>query len=650
MVSRRFATILLFTLLSAVLASAQPGPAGVMGNPGGDLYNSIGSTTQGMRNYESRSGGTIMILTVYGPDGKTKLDRQAVVKATNQSSHTDNWQATDDRAEAPMELMPGAYDIAVSAVGYLSETKHVNVSQASSTIQISVSLRPDPTAMDLHIVDADMPSKARKDARQAVSALKSGKLKDARKRLVDADKLAPSNADLNYLLGYLSYQEKDLVHAQSYLSTATGINHRHLAALTLLGRVALTQGDYPTASSALEQAIDVSPESWMAHTLLADVYLRQKKYDKAKEQAELALQTGKPGSEIANLTLGQAQVNLGKYEEGVKALKAFIHDSPENPAVPQVRDLITAVEARLSNPAHNTEAARKDAAPLAGVDPLLASTDIPLSVKTWQPKGIDDEKPGVAVGVSCPYDEVIEKSGERVRDLVNDVSRIAATEHLTHEQMDRMGNAATRETRNYNYVASISEPKPGFLQVDEDRAEHLTRFEFPDGISSSGFMALALVFHPSMRDNFEMTCEGLGRWHGQAAWLVHFKQREDRPARMHDYRVGGDLYSLHLKGRAWITADKFQIVRIESELVNPMPQIQLHNEQQVVEYGPVQFHGKTMELWLPQKAEIYLDFRKRHYYRSHTFDHYMVFSVDSEEKRNEPKVPPVEPNEKPLAN
>src|ERR1035438_7430315 len=66
-----------------------------------------------------------------------------------------------------------------------------------------------------------------------------------------------------------------------------------------------------------------------------------------------------------------------------------------------------------------------------------------------------------------------------------------------------------------------------------------------------------------------------------------------------------------------------------------MPQIQLHNEQQVVEYGPVQFHDKNTELWLPQKAEIYLDIRKRHYYRSHTFDHYMLFSIDSEEKRNE---------------
>ena len=640
MMPRRFVATLSFVLLVAALGFAQRG----------DGFNSIGSTTDTTRSYESRSGGSILITTVYGPDGKTKLDRQAVVKATNQSSHTMSYQTTDDRAEAPMELVFGVYDIEVSAVGYLTEIKRVNAVQATSTIRISVALRPDPSAMDLHIAEAEMPSKARKDAKQAVSALKSGKLKDAKKRLVDADKLAPSNADLNYLLGYLSYQEKDLVHAQSYLAAATKINPRHLAALTLLGRVALTQEDYPTASNALEAAIDVSPESWMAHSLLADVYLRQKKYEKAKEQAESALQTGKSGSDTANLTLGQALVNLGKYEEGVKDLKAFIHNSPQNPAVPQVRDLIIAVEARMADPAHNTEAARKDAAPLAGVDPLLASTDLPLSVKTWQPKGIDEEKPAVAVGVNCPADEVMEKSGDRVKDLVNDVSRIAAIEHLTHEQMDPMGNAATRETRNYNYVASISEPKPGFLQVDEDRAERLTRFEFPDGISSSGFMALALVFHPSMRENFEMTCEGLGRWHGQAAWLVHFKQREDRPARMHDYRVGGDLYSLHLKGRAWITADKFQIVRIESELISPMPQIQLHNEQQVVEYGPVQFHGKTMELWLPQKAEIYLDFRKRHYYRRHTFDHYLLFSVDSEEKRNEPKVPPVEPNEKPLVN
>lgn len=588
------------------------------------------------------------MLSVYAADGKTRLDRQSVVKATNQSSHTINWQATDDRSEAAMELMVGAYEIEVSAVGYLSEQKQVHVVQANSTVRIDISLRRDPSAMDLSIADAAMPSKARKEAKQAVSALKSGKLKDAKKKLDAADKLAPSNADLNYLLGYLSYQEKDLVQARSYLANAANLNGHHVAALTLLGRVELTQQDYPAAATSLEKAVEVNPDYWVAHGLLADAYLKQKKYEKAKQQAELAIETGKAGATTANLTLGQALVNLGKNEEGLKSLKAFVQDSPKNPAVPQVRDLIAAVEEREADPTLKTVAARKSAMPLPGVDPLLAATDVPLSVKSWSPQGIDEAKPLVAAGVSCPYDDVMEKSGERVKELVNDVSRIGAIEHLLHEQMDEIGNPATKETRNFNYVATISEEKPGFLQVEEDRSERLTRFDFPDEIASGGFMALALVFHPTLRDNFEMTCEGLGRWHGQATWLVHFKQREDKPARIHDYRVGGDVYSLRLKGRAWITADKFQIVRIESELISPMPQIRLRNEQQVVEYGPVQFKGKTIELWLPQTAEIYLDFRKRRYFRSHTFDHYMLFSVDSQEKRKEPTIPPIV--EQPLPN
>jgi len=612
----------------------------------GDVYNTIGSTTDTTRSYESRSGGSVVVLTVYGPDGKTHLDRQSVVKATNLNTHTIVWQASDDRSEAALELVFGTYEFEISAVGYLSEKKNLQLITANSTNRVEITMHRDPAAVDLNVSEEGMPAKARKETKQAVSALKSGNFKDARKKLDAADKLAPSNPDLSYLLGYLSYQEKDLIRAKSYLENTAKLSPHHAPAMILLGRVNLMQQDYPAAAAALEKAVEINPNLWMGHDLLADAYLKQRRYAPAQQQAELALESGKADANIANLILGQALVNLGKIPEGVKALKAFVQDSPNNPMVPQARELIATVEQRAADPARNTESARKIAPPLTGVDPLLASPDVQLAVKTWQPPGIDYVRPSVALGVACPYAEVIEKSGERVKELVDDVSRIGAIEHLLHQQMDELGNPATRETRNYNYTASISEEKPGFLSVDEDRSEPLTHNDFPDKIASGGFATLALVFHPDMRDNFEMECEGLGRWNNQASWLVHFKQREDRPARMHDYRVGGDIYSLRLKGRAWITADKFQIVRIESELINPMPQIQLRNEQQIVEYGPVQFPGKKTELWLPQKAEIFLDFRKHRYYRSHSFDHYMLFSVDSEEKRKEP----LPTAEKPVSN
>ncbi|HLO06237.1 MAG TPA: hypothetical protein VK198_06350, partial [Terriglobales bacterium] len=126
-------------------------------------------------------------------------------------------------------------------------------------------------------------------------------------------------------------------------------------------------------------------------------------------------------------------------------------------------------------------------------------------------------------------------------------------------------------------------------------------------------------------------------------WLVYFRQRTDRPNRLHSYVLNGKGYPVGLKGRAWIKTDSFQIVRMESDLVSPAPAIQLASEHQIVEYGPVMFAKKNEELWLPHSAQLYFEFRKRRYFRRHSFDHFMLFSVDAAEKRNEPKEPAQEP-------
>ncbi len=258
--------LFLFHLLAAV-ASAQRG----------DVFNSPGATTDTTRGFEKRSGDTTVVLSVYAGNGKTRLDRQSVVKATNQSSLAVNWQTTDDRSEVAMELPFGKYEIEVSAVGYLSEQKELQIAGAYNTIPIEVILRRDPAAADLNIADAAMPGKARKETKHGVSALKSGNFKDAKKKLDAAYKLAPSNPDLNYLLGYLSYQQKDLGQARSYLGTAANLNPRHTQALTLLGRVELMQEDYPAATAALERAVDADSEYWVAHNLLAECLPRTKR-------------------------------------------------------------------------------------------------------------------------------------------------------------------------------------------------------------------------------------------------------------------------------------------------------------------------------------------------------------------------------------
>jgi len=593
--------------------------------------------------YNTAPGTGVLVFTVYAEKKGVRLDRQALLRLLNPANQSATWKTTEGTSQGVFtDLRYGSYSVEVSAVGYLSTQEEVLVKNSDGPSLVDIVLHRDPAAINLDVSDTVMAPKARKQTKRAVSALRSGRLKEAQKQLDAAYKLSPASPDLNFLLGYLYFQERDLAQAGTYLGTAANLNPHNAQALTLLGRTDLARQDYPAARSALEQAVLADPENWLPHDLLADTYLHQQDYGQARDQAQIAITVGKAAAGPAQLVLGEALLNLGNDQQGIQALNIFLQQLPQHPMAGQVRALIADVEQHPSASASpdSPDDLPKYSADLSGVDPVAALDAPDLSLKSWQPPGIDDVKPAVAPGVLCPSEKVIEESGKRVQEFVADIARFAAVEDLLHQSLDAFGIPVRSETRKYNYVASISEPEPGFLAIDEYRADEFTRAEYPDHIASTGFAALALVFHPHMRDNFAMTCEGLGDWHGQATWLVHFRQRNDRPNRIHSYKIGNQIYSVDLKGRAWITADKFQIVRIESEMVNPIPEIRLLSEHQVVEYGPVPFPKKNTSLWLPKGAEIYFDFRKHRYYRRHSFDNFMLYSVDTDEKRKEPVAKP----------
>jgi len=602
----------------------------------------------------------VVTFKVYTEKIGARLDRQAVVKLENLGNKTDSWRATDENSECVIaDVAYGEYSAEVSAVGYLSTHQELRVVRTQQILEFDIVLHRDPAAVNLDVSDSLLSVKARKATKRAIMALKSGDLKNAQKHLDEAFRSAPTSSELNFLQGYLYVEKKDFDRAGSYLSTATTLNSHNGQAFTLLGRVKLEDHDYPAARSALEQAVLMDTENWLPHNLLADAYLHQKDYAKARDEAQIAIAKGKSNANPAQLVLGEALVNLGETQEGVQALKQFLQQSPQLPVAGEVLSLISSIEnpgampsSAVTAPAPAVDkASSSSATALAdqkpgvklfgidpiGIDPITALPAPKLTMRAWQPPGVDDVKLSVAPDVPCPEGQVLYESGKRVQELVNDVARFAAVEDLFHQSLNEYGNPTRSENRKYDYVASISEPQPGFLSVDEYRTDRqLTVDGYPDSIASNGFAALALVFHPDMRVNFEFNCEGLGDWHGQTSWLVHFRQRDDRPNRMHHYKVGSQSYPVDIKGRAWITADKFQIVRIEADMIKPVPEILLRSEHQVVEYGPVPFPKKNTTLWLPKSAEIYFEFRKHRYYRRHSFDHYMLYSVETEEERKVP--------------
>jgi tetratricopeptide (TPR) repeat protein len=573
-------------------------------------------------------------LTVLGPKREV-LDRQSVVKLENKTTHTVLWQTTADQSQALfVDLGVGQYQIEASAVGYLTATKSYPIIGSYTTYRLEITLQPDPNAVNIEEPNApDLSKKARKEVQRGVRALKSGNMKEAQSRLESASKLAPDSADVNFLLGYVYFLKQDFDHAKTFLAKASTEDSRNVQALTLLGRVRLHQGEDIPARGTLEEAVATDPDYWIAHKFLAIAYLKQHEFEKSLAQCDIAIAKSKGGGASVDIIKAQALANLGKTNEAISTLNDFLRSNPDDAQAKQAQTLTSLIKTHAATPAATVTL-------MTTPDSIIDDTDLRLSIKSWLPPGIDDEKPSVAQGVDCPSDKIMTETGARVEQFANDISRFSAIEDLVHEKVDELGHAITKENRKYNFVAAISEDKPGYLEVEEYRSENAQAAEFPDNIVTKGFPSLALVFHPAMRDNFEFACEGLGELQGQATWLVHFRQRNDRPNRIHELKSGGMTYRVDLKGRAWISASTFQIVRIESELVKPMPNIQLLTEREVVDYGPVQFRSKNTELWLPIKADLYLDLRKHRYYRQHSFSHFMLFSTDSQDKVSGPKQEP----------
>jgi len=251
-----------------------------------DRFNGMGATTNTMTSYDSWAEGTALIVTVYAENNKKRLDRQSVIRLLNPVTQIVKWQTTNDQSEATIgSVAQGHYDVEASAVGYITTHQEVPIIGNLNRIQIEMILHRDPEALDLGFANGAMPPKVRKQTKRAVSALKSGNLDQAQKWLGAAYQAAPANPDLNFLMGYLNYQQKDFGHAQTYLGRAAELNPHDVQSLTLLGRLGLQNEDYISASLTLEKAVVADSDYWMAHNLLADAYLKQRKYEGARNQA-----------------------------------------------------------------------------------------------------------------------------------------------------------------------------------------------------------------------------------------------------------------------------------------------------------------------------------------------------------------------------
>lgn len=130
---------------------------------------------------------------------------------------------------------------------------------------------------------------------------------------------------------------------------------------------------------------------------------------------------------------------------------------------------------------------------------------------------------------------------------------------------------------------------------------------------------------------------------------MNFRQRPDSPNRFRTYRTDKGVFMVKLKGRAWLATNTGDVLHLETDLMEPIPEAQLTRDHLVIDYAPQRFEKMKTQLWLPSRAELYSEWKGKRYRIRHSFRDFMLFSVDVAYEIEQLPEPPPDPPETPVA-
>jgi tetratricopeptide (TPR) repeat protein len=577
------------------------------------------------------------------------LSNASVTLYTDTLDPTGNTPTTrEDGGEFSFEfqgLLPGLYVVEASAEGLQEAKKVVELSPTSQTEVITLVLKPLSAILDTTYAPeaAVYTPLAQKETLNALRDLESQKFADAREHLNFALRASPGNAQINFLLGMTYVWTGHEAEAKPHLEKAHSLDPGHVQSLLALGYLRHRYGDYAGAIELLDRATKLAPTSWQVHWMLAEAHLRLSNFLLARERAERAIELGHEKAAGAQLVLAQALTSLGENREAAGALRAYLRIHPQDADAEKLRGWIAELEHGGTNsapPPPLTTARVPDAASIipTGVLPVASSTR-----DFWAPPDTDATVPPVVPGQVCSLPKVLAGAGKRATELVTNLEQFSAREDYESVEIGADGQIANPISASFDYLVFIRHLSSDLFSMEEQREQHKVVTPLPGLLQDGGAPAIVMVFHPNFQDEYEMKCEGLGQWNGQAAWLVHFQQRPDRPARLRRFVHQEKGYYLRLRGRAWISAESFQVMHLETDLLEPVPAIRLQREHMSVDYQLVPFPKHKVDLWLPQQVHIYFDFKGRLYHHYHHFTDFRLFTVDVEQQIRYPKEKKTQP-------
>jgi len=255
-------------------------------------------------------------------------------------------------------------------------------------------------------------------------------------------------------------------------------------------------------------------------------------------------------------------------------------------------------------------------------------------------------------------EELLRALGTSIQNFFRDFSNTAATEVIRQTQLDDKGRLRGSRSEEFYYVFLQKQAEEGQIALEEFRSPVHGPPTAPDGSESgymktSGFASSLIVFDRRFQPGVSYRYLGRQTVESHPAYVIGFAQQPAVSPPLGSFyllRGGSRLLTFSLQGIAWISTDQYRVLKLRTDMLHPLPEIQLARATSGIDYAPVQFASSPSPFWLPRHVTVNVEWGRKRLRNDHVFSQFRLFKVETESKIVGPPREAAKPSERAPTN
>jgi hypothetical protein len=192
-----------------------------------------------------------------------------------------------------------------------------------------------------------------------------------------------------------------------------------------------------------------------------------------------------------------------------------------------------------------------------------------------------------------------------------------------------------RQSRSveFNYLLLFDHRPDGATAIQELRTDFKNRevASPADGVAPHGFGFAYqwLLLSPANQSELRFRYLGTQRMADHQTFVVAFAQIPSRVKVPGKYKLAGKEVPFFFQGIAWIDQSTFDVIRLRTDLLSPVPSVNLQNMTTELSFRSVRIHGFGTVLWLPSEVLIRTARNDSIFEEIHQYSRYKFFHAES---------------------